>query len=167
MSKFALKISNKNSLGLVLRSASHWNKDWKPSPYPQTQAEREAAAKKYGIPVEQYQPYPDDGTGNGDYPILPDISTERKDPHYPYDYPEMRRNFGDVMHADTDLYSEDRHNNTPQRYSITFMLYCFLGVMTACATLFVFLEDYKMFRPVLPKQYPGKGKVHYTFSPVD
>lgn len=110
-SKFALKNSNKASLGLVIRSASHWNKDWKPGPFPETQAEREAAAKKYGIPVEQYQPYPDDGTGHGDYPKLADVSVERKDPYYPYDFPEMRRNFGDPFHVDTDLYSEDRYNN--------------------------------------------------------
>lgn len=111
LSKFAAKIANKNSLGLVVRTASHWNKDWKPGPYPRTQAEREAAAKRYGIPIEQYEPYPDDGMGYGDYPKLPNISVDRKDPHYPYDFPEAKRNFGDPIHVDVDVYSEDRHNN--------------------------------------------------------
>ena len=112
LSKVVAKFSNKSSLGLIVRTASHWNKDWKPGPYPKTQAEREAAAKKYGIPIEEYQTYPDDGTGFGDYPKLPDISTDRKDPFYPYDYPDVKRNFGEPMHVDADLYSEDRYNNS-------------------------------------------------------
>lgn len=110
-SRFATKIANKNSLGLVIRTASHWNKDYKPGPYPTTQAEREAAAKKYGIPIEQYEPYPNDGMGYGDYPKLPEISVDRKDPYYPYDFPDSKRNFGDPISADSDLYSEDRYNN--------------------------------------------------------
>lgn len=109
--KIAAKIANKNSLGVIIRSASHWNKDWKPGPYPKTQAEREAAAKKYGMSIEEYEPYPDDGTGFGDYPKLPDISIERKDINYPYDYPEAKRNFNEPMHVHIDMYSEDRHNN--------------------------------------------------------
>lgn len=38
-----------------------WNKDWKPGPYPETEEERKAAAKKYGLLPEDYKPYPDDG----------------------------------------------------------------------------------------------------------
>jgi NADH dehydrogenase (ubiquinone) 1 beta subcomplex subunit 8 len=110
--KIASKIANKNSLGIVIRSASHWNKDWKPGPYPKTQEEREAAAKKYGMTIEEYEPYPDDGTGHGDYPKLPNISVERKNPYYPYDFPETKRNFGEPMHVDYDYYSEDRYNNS-------------------------------------------------------
>jgi NADH dehydrogenase (ubiquinone) 1 beta subcomplex subunit 8 len=112
LGKFAAtKIANKSSLGVVIRTASHWNKDWKPGPYPETQAEREAAAKKYGIPIEDYKPYENDGTGHGDYPKLPEFSVERRDPYYPYDFPESKRNFGDAYHVDSDLYSEDRYNN--------------------------------------------------------
>ena len=37
-----------------------WDKDWCPGPYPETQAEREAAAKKYGMRVEDYEPYTND-----------------------------------------------------------------------------------------------------------
>lgn len=113
LSKFAAaKISNKSSFQLAIRAASHWNKDFKPSPYPKTQAEREAAAKKYGIPIEQYEPFPDDGTGHGDYPQVPNISAERRDPNYPYDFPDAKRNFGDVYNVDLDLYSDDRYNNS-------------------------------------------------------
>lgn len=109
-SKVAAKLTNKTSLGAVVSIRNHWNKDYKPAPYPQTQKEREAAAKKYDIPVEKYQVYDDDGTGYGDYPKLEDKSLELKDPFYPYDYPEHRRNFNEPLHAQHDLYSEDRYN---------------------------------------------------------
>lgn len=33
----------------------------------------------------------------GDYPHLPDVPVEQKDITYPYDNPEMRRNFGEVV----------------------------------------------------------------------
>lgn len=34
-----------------------------PGPYPKTPEERAAAAKKYNMRVEDYEPYPDDGMG--------------------------------------------------------------------------------------------------------
>jgi NADH dehydrogenase (ubiquinone) 1 beta subcomplex subunit 8 len=48
---------------ICIIAAHGWNKDFKPGPYPKTQAEREAAAKKYGLHPSEYEPYPDDGTG--------------------------------------------------------------------------------------------------------
>lgn len=105
------KLTNKSSLGCVVSVRNHWNKDFKPAPFPQTQKEREAAAKKYGIPVEEYQPYPDDGLGFGDYPKLKDQSIELRDPYYAWDYPEHKRNFGEPLHAEHDLYCEERWNN--------------------------------------------------------
>lgn len=109
--KFAAKLSQKNSLGAIISVRNHWNKDFKPGKYPETQKEREAAAKKYGIPIEQYETYADDGMGYGDYPKLPEISVERRDINYPWDFPEHRRNFNDPIHANIDALSEDRYNN--------------------------------------------------------
>lgn len=74
-----------------------WNKDWKPGPYPKTDAERIAAAKKYGLLPQDYEPYPDDGMGYGDYPKLPIVSTDQKDPFYNWDYPDMKRNFAEPV----------------------------------------------------------------------
>lgn len=104
------KLTNKSSLGAVVSIRNHWNKDFKPAKYPETQKEREASAKKYGIPLDQYEPYPDDGMGYGDYPKLKNKSVELRDPYYPYDYPEHKRNFNDPIHAHIDFYSEDRCN---------------------------------------------------------
>lgn len=33
----------------------------------------------------------------GDYPHLPDVPVEQKDITYPYDNPELRRNFGEPV----------------------------------------------------------------------
>uniref|UniRef100_A0A7R9DZ22 NADH dehydrogenase [ubiquinone] 1 beta subcomplex subunit 8, mitochondrial n=1 Tax=Timema monikensis TaxID=170555 RepID=A0A7R9DZ22_9NEOP len=89
---------------------NHWNKDYKPGPYPVTQKERDAAAKKYGLLPAEYEPYPDDGLGYGDYPKLPAISGDDKDPYYPWDFPEHKRNFNEPVHVDADMYGEDRYN---------------------------------------------------------
>lgn len=56
-----------------------------------------AAAKKYNLSREEYKPYKDDGSGCGDYPDLPLISNDSKDPFYPYDNPELKRNFGETV----------------------------------------------------------------------
>jgi NADH dehydrogenase (ubiquinone) 1 beta subcomplex subunit 8 len=52
-----------------------------------------------------------------------------------------------------------------QRFSISQMLFGFCAVMGFLAGSYIWLEDKKMFRPVLPKQYPSDGKTHYSFDP--
>lgn len=64
---------------------------------PQTDAEQAAAARKYGLTPEEYQPYPDDGFGLGDYPKLPAIGDASKSPHENWDIPGMKRNFGEPV----------------------------------------------------------------------
>lgn len=75
---------------------SDWNYQYKPGAYPKTPEERAAAAKKYGMTIEEYQPYPEE-MGYGDYPKLPDIGADSRDPHYPYDNPEFKRNFNEPV----------------------------------------------------------------------
>ncbi|XP_055605764.1 NADH dehydrogenase [ubiquinone] 1 beta subcomplex subunit 8, mitochondrial-like [Uranotaenia lowii] len=97
--KFASLIVPKNPalLALAARQAHGWNKDFKPATFPQTEKEREAAARKYGLHPSEYQPLADDGTGIGDYPKLPDVPVEARDPYYPYDFPELKRNLHDTI----------------------------------------------------------------------
>uniref|UniRef100_A0A0K8TP44 Putative mitochondrial electron transport nadh to ubiquinone n=1 Tax=Tabanus bromius TaxID=304241 RepID=A0A0K8TP44_TABBR len=160
------QIVNRNPASVFILSRNHWNKDFKPAPFPKTQEERDAAAKKYNLLPEEYRPYADDGFGYGDYPKLPDIGVESKDPYYPYDFPEHKRNYNEPVHANIDLIGEDRYSlPEPSRYSTPFYYAMFLGVMGFCLATYYYLEDKKMFRPVVPKQYPGDGKVHYTFEP--
>ena len=58
-----LQKAARNVVPLGARTASHITKDMLPGPYPKTPEERAAAAKKYNMRVEDYEPYPDDGTG--------------------------------------------------------------------------------------------------------
>ena len=80
-------------------SGGYWNRDWRPGPLPRTPEERAAAAKKYGLRVEDYEPYPDPESGFslGDYPKLPKISEEVKDPYEDWDFPSSRRNYGEPV----------------------------------------------------------------------
>lgn len=73
--------------------------DWKPGPYPKTKEEREAAAKKYGLLPEEYEPYPDDGSGYGDYPNLPIVSDDTKDQNLPWTTNNTLqvRNYGEAV----------------------------------------------------------------------
>jgi len=68
-----------------------------PGPYPKTPEERAAAAKKYGLRVEDYEPYPDDGFGYGDYPKLPHVSSEARSPYEDWDEPKYRRNYNEPV----------------------------------------------------------------------
>lgn len=91
-------------------------------------------------------------------------SVDTRDPFIAYDYPEHKRNFNDLLHVDNEILCEERVTTARPRYSIRFMWAMFLGVMGSCFGMYYWLEDKKMFRPVLPKQYPAGGKTHYTFD---
>ncbi|XP_018321325.1 NADH dehydrogenase [ubiquinone] 1 beta subcomplex subunit 8, mitochondrial [Agrilus planipennis] len=145
---------------------NHWNKDYKPASHPpKTEEERIAAAKKYGLLPSEYKTFPDDGTGYGDYPNIPAESGESRDPFYPWDNPELKRNFNEVLHVQADMIGEDRVDvNLRLRKSRTRQFTEFFGVMSILYAIYYWLEDKKMFLPLLPKQYPGEGK-HYTFEP--
>ncbi|KAI0232194.1 NADH dehydrogenase [ubiquinone] 1 beta subcomplex subunit 8, mitochondrial [Lamellibrachia satsuma] len=158
-------------LGIVTKSVrcmAYWNKDWKPGPYPRTPKERAAAAKKYNMRVEDYEPYPDDGFGYGDYPKLPRIADEAKDPYQPYDLPNNRRFFGEPVHVDADAMTEDRWNPTrTYRFTMNQQKLWFLAVMGGFWAVYLLGWKYTIFNPVLPKHYSNDGKKHYTFEPAD
>ncbi|KAJ8983800.1 hypothetical protein NQ317_008118 [Molorchus minor] len=138
-----------------------WTKDYKPGPFPKTEEQRAAAAEKYGLPLSEYASYPDDGgQALGDYPCLPMISAEVKDPYYPWDNPELKRNFNEPMHYQFDLLREDRYNvNARFRKPMWYMLAQCLGAMLSSFGLFWVCDFVKMFHPVTPRQYPKKGAV--------
>ena len=77
--------------------AVDWNKDWKPGPFPTTPEQRVAAAKRYGLRVEDYDVYDHDGMGYGDYPKLPMVSGDAKDPYEDWDIPALKRNYGEPV----------------------------------------------------------------------
>ncbi|KAK7107436.1 NADH dehydrogenase [ubiquinone] 1 beta subcomplex subunit 8, mitochondrial-like [Littorina saxatilis] len=161
---------------------TNWNKDWKPGPFPQTAEERAAAAKRYGLRVEDYDVYDNDGMGYGDYPKLPFASGDSRDPYEDWDIPELKRNFGEPLHALADIIGEDRWDaNAKPRYSYLNMFLTLGAVLGTLATIYYLTLPYPLFLPAMPKQYPlnnlhlerggqpedAVAVKHYTFEPVD
>eukprot|EP00088_Acartia_fossae_P009847 TRINITY_DN14838_c0_g1_i1.p1 TRINITY_DN14838_c0_g1~~TRINITY_DN14838_c0_g1_i1.p1 ORF type:complete len:184 (+),score=37.35 TRINITY_DN14838_c0_g1_i1:28-579(+) len=154
-------------------SPAPWNYLWKPGPYPETEDERVQAAKKYGLCIEDYKPYPKGSdVMAGDYPDMTLVPEAHRDPFYAWDCPEYRRDYGEPLHESFDMYRETRY--TPpkndaftwgQRVQTMFMLFgTFLGLILIC-------EDNtwipKIQQPVSAIQTPKAGDVHYTFEPAD
>uniref|UniRef100_A0A8C8VQY2 NADH dehydrogenase [ubiquinone] 1 beta subcomplex subunit 8, mitochondrial n=1 Tax=Pelusios castaneus TaxID=367368 RepID=A0A8C8VQY2_9SAUR len=137
-----------------VRAASDLPRGLLPGKYPRTPEERAAAAKKYNMRVEDYEPYPDDGMGYGDYPKLPERSQSERDPWYQWDDPFMRRNWGEPMHWDFDVFVRTRIDTSPTilPWNIlcrnVVLLFAFFGVLAWIG------QKYPMYRPVGPKQYP-------------
>jgi len=148
--------------------AGYWNHDWRPDvKIPKTLEERKAAAKKYGMIVEDYETYcPDTEVPYGDYPKLPPVSAESRDPHALYDLPELKRNFGEPFHIEADMFGEDRYNiNQRLRIPLNQMAACFFGFMSLMAFGFWTGEHIRICGVrMMPKEYPSDGKKHYSFE---
>jgi len=141
---------------------------WKPGPYPKTEKERLAAAKKYGLLPEEYEPHPDDGLGFGDYPKLPDIGQDSKSEYVPWDCPEHNRNFGEIMHVHADMWGSDKGD---PNYRERARFPDWQKVLSLFVTVFglggVMLSgNYwcKTYRQLMPKQWPADGEKYYTYS---
>ncbi|MCL4137090.1 UNVERIFIED_CONTAM: hypothetical protein GTU68_023928 [Idotea baltica] len=166
--QFRLLQRNSSLLCTAVRNAGAWNRDWKPGPYPKTQEEREAAAKKYGLHIKDYKPYPDDGTGHGDYPMLEPFSVESRNSFEHYDCPEFKRNFGEILHVDADMYTAERFD-VGKKYLVPLhkqYLY-YIGVISFFFFLYYVSENNKMIQPVMANQIPTDGKKYYGFSNSD
>uniref|UniRef100_UPI00358FE13B NADH dehydrogenase [ubiquinone] 1 beta subcomplex subunit 8, mitochondrial-like n=1 Tax=Myxine glutinosa TaxID=7769 RepID=UPI00358FE13B len=135
------------------------SKDELPDVFPKTQEEWKAAAKKYNMHLHDYQVYPDDGLGLGDYPMLPDVSSNEKDPHYDWDDPSIRRNWGEPLHFDSDMYLRSRLDKSPVIVPWNTMckhLFIFIGGML----FFFFLgSTFPSHPPMAPKQFPFQHPV--------
>ncbi|XP_053496425.1 NADH dehydrogenase [ubiquinone] 1 beta subcomplex subunit 8, mitochondrial [Ictalurus furcatus] len=136
------------------RAASGVPQDVLPGPYPRTAEERAAAAKKYNLRLEDYQPHPDDGHGYGDYPVLPDRSQHERDPWYQWDHPDLRRNWGEPIHYDFDMYIRNRVDTSPSPVDWSTMCKRFFGFFTFMMVMFGLGEVFPAYQPVAPKQYP-------------
>lgn len=68
------------------------------------------------------------------------------------------------VHVDVDYWGEDRVGPEPTLIPARTQVLAFASVILGSFALYYFLEDKRMYRPVVPKQYPGNSKVHYTFE---
>uniref|UniRef100_A0A2D4KYF2 NADH dehydrogenase [ubiquinone] 1 beta subcomplex subunit 8, mitochondrial n=1 Tax=Micrurus paraensis TaxID=1970185 RepID=A0A2D4KYF2_9SAUR len=129
-------------------------KHLRPGPYPKTPQEQAAAAKKYNLTLEDYQTYADDGVGYGDYPKLPDQSAQEKNPWYEWDYPELRRNFGEPLHRNFDLFTRTRVDTSPTPVPWHIMKMYFWGFIGIIVVMTFVGEIFPVYQPVGPKQFP-------------
>ncbi|XP_057214779.1 NADH dehydrogenase [ubiquinone] 1 beta subcomplex subunit 8, mitochondrial [Triplophysa rosa] len=136
------------------RTASGVSKDILPGPYPKTPEEMAAAAKKYNMTLEDYRPHPDDGSGYGDYPMLPDRSQQERDPWYQWDHPDLRRNWGEPMHWNFDMYIRNRVDTSPSPVDWRTMCKHLFGFFGFMMLMFGLGEVFPAYHPVAPKQYP-------------
>uniref|UniRef100_A0A8C6XZR9 NADH:ubiquinone oxidoreductase subunit B8 n=1 Tax=Naja naja TaxID=35670 RepID=A0A8C6XZR9_NAJNA len=130
------------------RFASDLPKHLLPGSYPKTPQEQAAAAKKYNLTLEDYQTYADDGVGYGDYPKLPDQSSQEKNPWYEWDYPELRRNFGEPLHRNFDLFVRTRVDTSPTPVPWHIMKMYFWGFIGIMLVMGVVGEIFPVYQPV-------------------
>uniref|UniRef100_A0A1E1WYV0 Putative ubiquinone oxidoreductase ndufb8/ashi subunit n=1 Tax=Amblyomma aureolatum TaxID=187763 RepID=A0A1E1WYV0_9ACAR len=152
------------------RPASYWNKDWAPKGRPMTEEERRAAAKKYNMLPEDYQTRDDsEGLTWGDSPKLPTVPAAARDPNEDYDFPTLRRNYGEPVDIYMDAYTMERLDNSRQRTPPMKQAAMFLGTVLSLWFLTTLFNHPKLrcgFNPDLgPPQMPNDGVVHYTFDP--
>ncbi len=153
-----------------IRGAIYLDEHWMPGPYPKTEAERLAAAKKYNLLPEEYQAYDPEKWefAYGDYPQLPNICYHDCDPYYAWDYPALGKDYGAVWHVNSELYGNfgltlNRENHIP--FSEVFWTY-----VIAISTVFyvMYLIEYKyecitMYKP-MHRIHPGEVYYHYPSS---
>lgn len=150
-----------------VRGAIYLDKDWAPGNYPKTEEERLAAAKKYNLLPEEYQPYDPEKweMALGDYPQLPNLHQSDRDFDYPWDYHWHRHNYGEPWHAYQQRYgwfSPEMNQGTdwvPTRqivwlYVVTlFLIYKYVE----------FIQTYDRVVPFKPVHIVQPGVVHYHF----
>uniref|UniRef100_A0A7N5J8G7 NADH dehydrogenase [ubiquinone] 1 beta subcomplex subunit 8, mitochondrial n=1 Tax=Ailuropoda melanoleuca TaxID=9646 RepID=A0A7N5J8G7_AILME len=133
------------------RLASDLPKHMLPGAYPKTSKEQAVAAKKYNLTLEDYKTYADDGMGYGDYPKLPDQSAQERNPWYEWDYPELRRNFGEPLHRNFDLFVRVRVDTSPTHVSWHIMKRYFWGFIGIMIVMALVGEMFPAYQPVYPE----------------
>ncbi|XP_017888653.1 NADH dehydrogenase [ubiquinone] 1 beta subcomplex subunit 8, mitochondrial-like, partial [Ceratina calcarata] len=133
-----------------------------PGPYPKTEEERKKAAEKYNLHIDDYKPFPNDHRHSGDYPDLPWISYDARDPFYPWDMPAMRRNYGEPIHKFNDQMLGDKYDYGVRKHiSDQKATLIFWAIFLSIIVIGRVLGDTS--QPFMEKQVPGKGE-HYTFE---
>jgi len=150
-------------------SPAPWNYMWKPGRFPEDLDERKAAAKKYGMLLEDYSPYEDPDRMTGDYPCLPIEPAAEKNGLYEWDDPAYRRNYGEPLQEEWSMYQETRLSpNTYKRYSMSTMFACQAAAVTTIILLYILTNgEYgipKLTQPVLEIQLVTDKEAHYTFE---
>ncbi len=132
---------------------------------PKTEAEKIAAAKKYGILPEEYEAFsPDEHFNYGDYPKIQTIGGDQRSGQVDWDFPELKRNFGEPLDIEFLNYMENRISTEERPFTCYESLLHFLGIMAFFWALYLLIPTSA--HPHTKKQLPADG-VHYTFEPKE
>ncbi|XP_011168679.1 NADH dehydrogenase [ubiquinone] 1 beta subcomplex subunit 8, mitochondrial [Solenopsis invicta] len=144
-----------------------WNYLWSPGEY--KKQDHDKIAEKYHLHPKDYQPYPEsENKFLGDYPKLPLVGPAAKDPYYPYDIPEFRKNYHETVHDQFEVMGEDRYSyGFKYRIDPVLGTVVFFTFMITVGIITYLLEPYPSFSPRLERQFPQEGVVHYTFEPAN
>jgi hypothetical protein len=117
----------------------------------------------YLISPSEYRPQADDGIGYGDYPDMPNISGDMKSDYESYDYPSIKRNFGEPVHIHGELMTPEKvtHKKSFDGRSHMQRLLVFLTTVTVVFGLHFLLRDYKFFVPVVSVAF-----IYYFFVEI-
>jgi len=151
-----------------------WNYLWMPGPYPKTEAERTAAALKYGMIPEDYKPFPDEGEGAGDYPDMGRCSGPDRPGNMWWDDEDLKVNVGQPIHHGMyltkdgigydDTNTEDRNRNMTQEGSFLHTL----KIVVPIVILYYLTWNLRTYAPVSDVQnpyiYANKDRKFYTFE---
>lgn len=118
--------------------------DQLPGKYPVTAEDWIKSARKYGIPIEEYEPYPDDGWQSvGDYPKFDPVHALSRDAWHDWQNPNYMTDWGHVMHVEEqDLLGNTFDNITPTLYPKWKAFLMFLGPLFAFTGLYILAELY-------------------------
>ena len=141
---------------------------------PVTPEEKAKAARKYGMIPEDYEPIgtTDPAMGKfvnyGDYPKMLFEAQNEMPTHYPYDMPELKRDYGWPLHVDDwwlDERKYDSYENEPKIYSPYRLAAGFFLVMPI--VFYLCTKTPRAYYPALRQGRPNDGKTHYYFEKVD
>ncbi|XP_065205860.1 NADH dehydrogenase [ubiquinone] 1 beta subcomplex subunit 8, mitochondrial [Planococcus citri] len=154
-----------------IRGAVRLDVDWMPGPYPKNEKERLAAAKKYNLLPEEYEPLdPKWDVGMGDYPVLPNRSFDCKDPYGDYEYMSDARHFGQPVHHGWEVLTGQGMNlsldKNPEYFSYPNAI---LLTWIMCLLTYYYTEwdkNFPFITEIKPLHKPGQG-VHYHYPTSD
>ena len=125
------------------------------STVPLTPEKRAELAAKYDMRPEDYEPLNDSTITLGDYPKLPYENSLERDPHYDWDDPFLRRNFGEPIFHEAEAFTPVTGLDTrPLIYDRPQMWRVFLTFFFGFVALWTLGYNFKWFLPRAPKQFP-------------
>lgn len=156
----------KNSM--FVRGATILDRDWMPGPYPKNEAERKAAAKKYNLLPEEYEPLDLKwDLGQGDYPALPNRCWADEDPYGDYTYMADSRYFGDLVHPHWEIYQSHgvslNEENPPFKHAILTHGFMFVFIYWYIQLM----ENYPFITEMKPQHMYGTEHYHYPTSKLE